>query len=70
MVNTMKLKGKMKECDITQAVLSEKLGITQRTMNTRLKNGVFKTDEIDKIALILNLSKKEATDIFFAHKVS
>ena len=27
-------------------------------------------DEIDKIALILNLSKKEATDIFFAHKVS
>lgn len=70
MVNTMKLKGKMKECNFTQASLSKELGITQRTMGIRLKSGIFKTDEIDKIILALHLTQDEAINIFFAQKVS
>ena len=68
MVNTLKLKGKMRECNITQAVLDEKLGMTARTMNSRLKCGIFKTNEIDEIAVILNLTQDEIMEIFLASK--
>lgn len=66
MVNTMKLKGKMRECDVTQAALAKQLGVTERTMSSRLNQGIFKTSEIDKIAIVLNLTQAEATEIFFA----
>lgn len=68
MVNTLKLKGKMRECNITQAVLAEKLGMTSRTMNSRLKYGIFKTSEIEEIAVILNLTQAEIMEIFLASK--
>lgn len=70
MVNTNKLKGKMRECGITQSFMASELNVTEKTMNTKINKGIFKTDEIDKIMSVLNLSKEEAMKIFFANKVS
>lgn len=70
MVNTSKLKGKMKEKNKTQEDLAKVLNMSVKTTNVRLKKGIFKTNEIDIITHFLHLTREETVDIFFAHQVS
>ena len=63
-----KLKGKMVEAHVSQARLSEKLGITVQSLNAKLNGRTqFTLEEAVKITEFLNL--KDPIDIFFAPSV-
>ena len=70
MVNVNKLKGKMRECGKSQEDMAKALNLSTKTVNERLKCGVFKTNEIDLISSFLGLKKEESVEIFFNQKVS
>lgn len=70
MVDSNKLRGCLKEHQITQEEISKKIGITPKTFTSRLRSGVFKTDEIDAIINVLGIDKDRAIEIFFARKVT
>ena len=58
-----KLKGKMTEVHISQAKLSEHLGITVQSLNAKLNGrNQFTLEEVVKITEFLNL--KDPVDIF------
>ena len=62
-----KLKGKMTEAHISQAKLSEHLGITAQSLNAKLNGrNQFTLEEVVKITEFLNL--KDPVDIFFRPK--
>ena len=62
-----KLKGKMTEAHVSQAKLSEHLGITVQSLNAKLNGRTqFTLEEAIKITAFLNL--KDPVDIFFQPK--
>lgn len=67
-MNTAKLKGKMRELNITQEELAKSIGVALSTLNRKLqddKSGdTFTIGEIIKIVEVLKLSKEEAIIIF------
>lgn len=67
-MNTAKLKGKMRELNITQEELAKLIGVALSTLNRKLqddKSGdTFTIGEIIKIVEVLKLSKEEAIIIF------
>ena len=71
-VNVSKLKGKMVEKGLTGAIISEKLNIDQSTFYRKLKeNGVtFTLDQVFLIVEVLELSTKEAVEIFFTQELA
>ena len=63
-----KLKGKMTEAHVSQAKLSEHLGITVQSLNAKLNGRTqFTLEEAIKITAFLNL--KDPVDIFFSPSV-
>ena len=70
MCNTAKLRGKIRERQLTQKELSKIVGIDISTLNRKLKTGEdFSIGEANKIADALSLTKDEAIDIFFTNIV-
>lgn len=67
MVNICKLKGIIAEKGFSQKSLAEMLGISTPTMYSKMKKGVFGSDEITAMARILQLNKDEVINIFFAN---
>lgn len=68
MVNTNKLKGRMKELEITQADVAKALGIAQPTANQKLNNiRSFDLDEAEKLSAMLHIETGEFGTYFFAH---
>ncbi|CEQ14817.1 helix-turn-helix domain-containing protein [Paraclostridium sordellii] len=63
MVQINEIKGRMKAEGYTQAELAKKLGISAKTLSTRLKKGVFGSDEIEKMITILKI--ENPIEIFF-----
>lgn len=71
MVNVMKLRGIMVEKGFTQESLSKAIGIHISTLNRKLKDGEdFTIGETNKIVEVLQLTKKEAMEIFFNNYVA
>lgn len=66
MINTSKLKGIMAEKGITGQDLSKKLSITPKTFYTKMKKGVFGSDDIQIMINVLNIDNP--MEIFFAQK--
>ena len=69
-VNIDKLKGKMREKNITQAELADSIGIARSTINRKINNGGddFSIEEVRLIAEALEISNTEAVDIFLLRK--
>lgn len=65
--NYSKLRGKIRECDLTQEQLAEAIGINRGTLSAKL-NGqfAFTTTEMLSIGEKLNIPKNELGDYFFA----
>jgi len=62
-----KLKGKLRENQLTYEKCAEKLGITITALSNKLNGkSVFTVPEAVKLAEILGLTKTESIDIFFA----
>lgn len=72
MVNVNKLKGVIVEKQVSVKELSESLGIDESTFYRKLRSGgdPFTIGEADKVAKFLNLTKEEATAIFFSQYVA
>lgn len=68
MINTLKLKAKLKEKNMTQEELATKLGINASTLNQKINNTIGETltiEEATKMSEILDISREERMDIFF-----
>lgn len=60
------LKGRMREKQKTYRGLSEKIGISLNTLNGRLNgHSVFNIDEVNDIAIELEIEPDEITKYFF-----
>ena len=58
----------MAEKGYTQKKLSKELGMTQKTLSSKLQAGVFRSDEMNKMILILGI--ENPTEIFFGDVVT
>jgi hypothetical protein len=68
MVDVNKLKGIIVSNAKTQEDVAKHIGITPKTFYSKMKKGVFGSDEIDKMIDYLNIEDPAA--IFFAKTVS
>lgn len=67
MINTNKIKGRMRELDITQADVAKALNIAQPTANQKINNArPFDLEEAEKLALLLKIDPGEFGTYFFA----
>lgn len=66
MIATDKLRGIIAERGLSQRKVAEQMGMTEKTFYSKMKKGVFGTDEAEKLIEILDI--KNPADIFFAEK--
>lgn len=68
MVDTETLMRLLNERKITQKELAAALRMSERTVNSRLQCGIFKTNEMEVLRALLKLSKAECIEIFLPKK--
>ena len=68
MIRTDLLKGVIAQNNTSQRKVAEKLGMTEKTFYSKMKRGVFDSDEISEMISILNIS--HPIEIFFAQWVT
>lgn len=67
MLNTKKLKARMKELGMTQADLAGKVGLATPTLCQKLNNvRPFSLPQAEKVALALDISAQELASYFFS----
>ncbi|AUJ26587.1 helix-turn-helix domain-containing protein [Virgibacillus dokdonensis] len=66
-MNVNKLKGKIVENEMNIRELAEKIGVDRSTLYRKLNNkgDTLSIKEANRIVYVLNLTKEEATAIFF-----
>lgn len=65
MIQVNKLKALFVENGLSYKDVANEIGISEATMNRRMKTNIFGSDEIQKMVNLLKLSKDVAIDIFF-----
>lgn len=66
--NYSRLLGRIKEKGFTQSSLAATVGISETSLNLKLNNkGLFRQDEIVKIAEALDIPMTVCDQYFFAH---
>lgn len=68
MIDTNALRGAIAAKGMTQQEVAAHLGMTPKTFYLRMKNGVFGSDEMEKMISLLSIENPIA--IFFAEKVT
>lgn len=68
MIAVNKLKGIIAERGLSQRQVAAELGITEKTLYTKMKKGVF--DSAEMSAMIRLLDIRNPSEIFFAELVS
>ena len=66
MIDVAELRGAIAKKGYSQARVAEKIGITPKTFYTKMKNGVFGSDEIQVMVDILEI--EDPVKIFFARE--
>ena len=66
MVATDKLRGIIAERGMSQKQVAEAIGVTDKTFYTKMKKGVWGTDEVDKMIQILKI--EDPAKIFLVAK--
>nr|DAT00252.1 MAG TPA: Regulatory protein-modification, helix-turn-helix, transcriptional regulato, DNA [Caudoviricetes sp.] len=69
MINTLKLKAKLKEKNLTQEEVAIKLGMNPSTFNKKINNEIGETltiQEATNLKEILEIPSIDILDIFFA----
>lgn len=68
MVNTNKIKGKMKELEITQLDIARELSLSPPTVSQKLNNvRDFNLEEAEKLSNMLHIETGDFGSYFFAH---
>lgn len=65
MIKVNELKAEIIKNNLTQADVAKMIGVTPKTFYTKMKRGVFRSDEIQ--IMIKNLNIKNPMDIFFTN---
>lgn len=68
MINVPEIKAALARNGFSQKTIAEKLGITPKTFSTKLKIGVFGTDEVEVMIKELNIS--DPISVFFTQSVT
>ena len=68
MIDTAKLRGKIVEKGLTQQEVAYLIGKTPKTFYSKMKKGVFDSDEITTMVEALGI--ENPTEIFFAQSVT
>lgn len=68
MLNRNKLRAEIVKNGYTQADVAKRLDISEKTFISRMKNGVFKTDEVEILVEFLGI--EDPMSIFFDQKVT
>lgn len=63
MINTNKLKGIIAENNMSQRKVAKHLGITEKTFYEKMKKGIFNSDEMEKMVVLLKINNP--MEIFF-----
>ena len=66
MIKTKQLKGVIVESGYSQADIAKELGIAPKTFYSKMKKGVFGSDEIEKMMELLDITNP--VPIFFAEQ--
>lgn len=66
MIDTKELKKIIFANDLSQAAVATRIGMTPKTFYSKMKKGVFGSDEIEDMIELLEI--KNPSDIFFAKK--
>lgn len=70
MINTLKLKSLLVEKGLNNEEVSKRLHISTQSFSMKINNKrEFKTSEVLKLSLLLNLSSKDIMYIFFNNNV-
>lgn len=64
MVATDKLRGIIAERGMSQRQVAKSIGMTEKTFYSKMKRGVFDSDEMSEMIKILNIT--DPADVFFA----
>ena len=68
MLDRNALKAEIARQGLTQKQIAAELGISEKTLISRMKCGVFGTDEVEKLIVLLKI--KDPLSIFFAGLVT
>lgn len=68
MVNTKELKACMVRKELTQKDVAEKLNMSEKTFYSRMKKGVFGSDEIESLINLLEID--DPMSVFFTQSVT
>lgn len=63
MIRTNKLRAIIVENNMTQQQVAEEIGISPKTFYCKMTKGIFGSDEIEKMILVLNI--QDPMSIFF-----
>lgn len=69
-MNINKLKGKIVEKGLNVTKVAEKIGVNRSTFYRKMNDSSFTVKEVNKIVNELDLSAKEALEIFFTDSVA
>lgn len=64
MLDTSELRAQIVKKGLSQRKMAKILGITEKTFYVKMKDGVFRTDELERMADVLGIPK-ENMGIFF-----
>ena len=70
MINTLKLKARLKEKNLTQEEVANKLGMNPSTFNKKINNEIGETltiQEVTNLKEILDIPNTDILDIFFVN---
>lgn len=65
-MNTARLRGIITENGMSQRSVAKELGMTEKTFYSKMKRGVFGTDEVEKMIVLLNI--QNPAEIFLSGK--
>lgn len=68
MINTNELRAEIVRCGLTQEKVAKELNMSSKTFYSRMRKGIFNSDEIESLISLLNI--ENPMKIFFASKVS
>lgn len=70
MTNTLKLRAKLIENNLTNEDVAKELGISKQSFSMKANNKrEFKASELNKLVILLNLAETDFLPIFFANRV-
>ena len=70
MTNTLKLRALLIENNLTSEDVAKELGISKQSFSMKLNNKrEFKSSELNKLVVLLNLTDKDFLPIFFVFRV-